>query len=68
MHRSIAAQIRSDQGGTTGIGFAVPIDAARRSLRQLLTKDKVEYAYAGLQAEDVTPSPGTSGWPSAAGR
>jgi S1-C subfamily serine protease len=52
----IAAQIRSDQGGSAGIGFAVPIDSARRSLRQLLTKGKVEYAYAGLQTEDVTES------------
>lgn len=52
----INAQIRTDQGGTSGIGFAVPIDAARRSLRQLLTKGKVRYAYAGIQAEDVTPA------------
>jgi S1-C subfamily serine protease len=52
----INAQIRSDQGGSSGIGFAVPIDSARRSLDQLLTKGKVEYAYAGVQAEDLTPS------------
>ena len=52
----INAQIRSDAGGPAGIGFAVPIDAARRSLRSLLTKGKVEYAYAGVQAEDLTPS------------
>ena len=52
----INAQIRSDQGGSAGIGFAVPIDAARRSLRQLLTKGHSTYAYAGVQTEDVTPS------------
>jgi S1-C subfamily serine protease len=52
----INAQIRTDQGGATGIGFAVPIDAARRSLHQLLTKGSVSYAYAGIQAEDLTPS------------
>jgi S1-C subfamily serine protease len=52
----INAQIRSDQGGSAGIGFAVPIDAARRSLRQLLTKGHSTYAYAGLQTEDLTPS------------
>jgi S1-C subfamily serine protease len=52
----IAAQIRSDQGGASGIGFAVPIDAARRSLHELLTKGHVAYAYAGVQTEDVTPS------------
>jgi len=52
----INAQIRSDQGGSSGIGFAVPIDAARRSLRQLLTKGHSTYAYAGVQTEDLTPS------------
>jgi S1-C subfamily serine protease len=52
----ITAQIRSDAGGPTGIGFAVPIDSARRSLEQLLTKGKVVYAYAGIEAEDLTPS------------
>jgi 2-alkenal reductase len=52
----INAQIRSDQGGASGIGFAVPIDSAKRSLRQLLTKGRVAYAYAGVQAEDLTPS------------
>jgi 2-alkenal reductase len=53
----INAQIRSDQGGgASGIGFAVPIDAARRSLRELLTKGHISYAYAGVQAEDLTAS------------
>lgn len=52
----INAQMRSDQGGSTGIGFAVPIDSARRSLRELLTKGHVSYAYAGVQTEDLTPS------------
>jgi 2-alkenal reductase len=52
----INAQIRSDAGGPTGIGFAVPIDAARRSLRELLSQGHVDYAYAGVQAEDLTPS------------
>jgi S1-C subfamily serine protease len=52
----INAQIRSDQGGSAGIGFAVPIDAARRSLEQLLTKGHSTYAYAGVQTEDLTPS------------
>jgi S1-C subfamily serine protease len=52
----ITAQIRSDSGGPAGIGFAVPIDAAKRSLRALLTKGTVKYAYAGIQAEDLTPS------------
>jgi S1-C subfamily serine protease len=52
----INAQIRSDAGGPTGIGFAVPIDAARRSMKELLAGRRVEYAYAGVQTQDLTPS------------
>lgn len=52
----INAQLRSDPGGSAGVGFAVPIDSARRSLHELLTKGHISYAYAGIQAEDVTPS------------
>jgi S1-C subfamily serine protease len=52
----INAQIRSDSGGSSGIGFAVPIDAARRSLTDLLAHGRVAYAYAGLQTEDMTPA------------
>jgi S1-C subfamily serine protease len=52
----INAQIRTDAGGPAGIGFAVPIDAARRSLGELRAGRKVGYAYAGVQTEDLTPS------------
>jgi 2-alkenal reductase len=52
----ITAQIRNDAGGATGIGFAVPIDAARRSLRELLARGRVAYAYAGVTTEDMTPA------------
>ena len=52
----INAQIRSDSGGSSGIGFAVPIDSARRSLADLLAHGRVAYAYAGLQTQDMTPS------------
>jgi S1-C subfamily serine protease len=52
----INAQIRSDQGGASGVGFAVPIDAARRTVDELLTKGRVSYAFAGVQTEDLTPA------------
>ena len=52
----IAAQIRSDSGAAEGVGFAVPIDAARRTMRQLITTGKVAYAYVGIVTEDVTPT------------
>ncbi|HEY5059307.1 MAG TPA: trypsin-like peptidase domain-containing protein [Gaiellaceae bacterium] len=52
----ITAQIRDDNGGPAGIGFAVPIDSARRSLHDLVATGHVDYAYAGLQTEDLTPA------------
>ncbi|MGE5272972.1 MAG: S1C family serine protease [Verrucomicrobiota bacterium] len=51
----INAQIRSDSGNAEGVGFAVPINAARRSMRQLIATGKVSYAYAGITSEDLTP-------------
>lgn len=50
----IAAQIRTDTGQPEGVGFAVPIDSARRSLRQLLTTGKVAYAFVGVRTVDLT--------------
>jgi S1-C subfamily serine protease len=54
----INAQIRSatGTGNDTGIGFAVPIDAAKHSIAQLITRGRVSYAYVGISTEDVTPS------------
>jgi 2-alkenal reductase len=51
----INAQIRSDSGNAEGVGFAVPINAARRSMEQLLATGKVVYAYVGVTSEDLTP-------------
>ena len=53
----INAQIRSDNGsGFEGVGFAVPINSAKRSLRQLVEHGKVAYAFVGVSAKDLTPS------------
>jgi 2-alkenal reductase len=54
----INAQIRSSgsSSGFEGVGFAVPIDSARRSLEQLEQTGKVEYAFVGIKTEDLTPS------------
>ncbi len=51
----INAQIRSDTGNAEGVGFAVPINAAKRSMAQLLANGKVAYAYVGITSEDLTP-------------
>jgi len=54
----INAQIRSSSGnsGFEGVGFAVPIDSARRSLAQILQTGTVRYAFIGILTEDLTPS------------
>jgi 2-alkenal reductase len=54
----INAQIRSatGRGNDSGIGFAIPIDAAKRSMTQLIAKGKVSYAYVGITTDDMTPS------------
>ena len=53
----INAQIRTESNGAAdGVGFAVPIDSARRSMDELLQSGKVAYAYVGVTTEDVTPS------------
>jgi len=52
----INAQIRSDSGQTEGVGFAIPINAAKRSLEQLAQNRRVVYAYVGVNAQDLTPT------------
>ena len=52
----INAQIRTDSGQSEGVGFAIPINAAKRSFRQLVRSGRVAYAYVGVNAEDLTPT------------
>ena len=52
----INAQIRSDSGSAEGVGFAVPIDSARRSMTQLIATGRVSYAYVGIETEDLIPT------------
>ena len=51
----INAQIRSDSGNAEGVGFAIPINSARRSMEQLIATGRVAYAYIGVTTQDVTP-------------
>lgn len=51
----INAQIRSTSGTAEGVGFAIPIDTARRALEQLMRTGRVSYAYIGVTTQDVTP-------------
>jgi S1-C subfamily serine protease len=52
----INAQIRTDSGDSDGVGFAVPINLATRSMRQLIAGGKVSYPYVGITSDDLTPS------------
>jgi S1-C subfamily serine protease len=64
----ITAQIRSDTGTAEGVGFAVPINSARRSMRQLIARGEVSYAYVGVSTDDLTPGLArTLGYPVARG-
>ena len=51
----INSQIASSGGGGEGVGFAVPIDTARRSLDQLRRAGHVRYAYLGVSTTTVFP-------------
>ena len=51
----INSQIRTESGDGTGVGFAVPVDVVRRSLKQLRTGGKVRYAYLGVSSRALYP-------------
>ncbi len=47
-------QIESDTNDNAGVGFAVPIDAAKSVAQTLIAGGKVRHAYVGIRIEDVT--------------
>ena len=51
----INAQIRSESGTAEGVGFAIPINAARRSMEQLIATGEVRYAWLGVTTQTLTP-------------
>jgi 2-alkenal reductase len=51
----INAQIRSASGNAEGVGFAVPINSAKRSMDQLIESGRVRYAWLGVSTQTVTP-------------
>jgi 2-alkenal reductase len=53
----INAQIDSQSGANdASVGFAIPIDAAKRSMEQLVASGRVAYGFAGIETEELTPS------------
>lgn len=51
----INQQIDTTSGTGQGVGFAVPIDLASRSIDQLREDGKVEYAYMGVTTQQLYP-------------
>jgi S1-C subfamily serine protease len=51
----INSQIKSTSGGGEGVGFAIPVDTVRRSLRDLRSDGKVDYGYLGVTSQPLYP-------------
>ena len=51
----INAQIKSQSGGGEGVGFAIPVDAVRRSLEELRADGSVSYGYLGVTTVSLWP-------------
>jgi S1-C subfamily serine protease len=51
----INAQIKTRSGGGEGVGFAIPIDTVRRSLRELRDDGTVDYAFLGVTTFTLWP-------------
>jgi len=47
--------IASNTGGSQGYGFAIPINAARKAIDDLIKLGRVEYAWLGVQIQTVNP-------------
>jgi 2-alkenal reductase len=52
----INAQIRSNSGLSEGVGFAVPINAAKRTMEELIEHGTVAYGYVGVRTDDLWPA------------
>ena len=55
----INAQIRSESGVAEGVGFAIPIDSALRSMEQLVESGSVAYPWIGTCTATLVPGVAT---------
>lgn len=51
----INTAIFSQNGGSIGIGFAIPINLALQIMEQLLESGQVQRGFLGIQAQDLSP-------------
>jgi S1-C subfamily serine protease len=52
----VNAQIRSDSGGSDGVGFAIPSNTIKTIASQLIGSGKVEHAYLGVSVQTIPSS------------
>ena len=52
----VNAQIRSDGGGSDGVGFAIPSNTVREISGQLIESGEVEHAYLGVSVQTIPPT------------
>lgn len=52
----INTAIFTPSGGSVGIGFAIPINTAKRILNELITKGYVAYAWIGIDTQTLLPA------------
>ncbi len=51
----INAAIFTPSGGSVGIGFAVPVNTAKRLLPQLIARGRASHPWLGISGMDITP-------------
>jgi S1-C subfamily serine protease len=51
----INAQIKTESGEGSGVGFAVPVDIIKRSLHDLRASGRVAYGYLGVSSQSLYP-------------
>ncbi len=52
----INTAIFTPSGGSVGIGFAIPVNTAKRLLPQLIGRGRASHPWMGIQGLDITPS------------
>ena len=59
--------IAAPSGGSVGLGFAIPINNAKKAITDFVSKGKVEYGWLGVQPDDVqTVDPTNESYPGVA--
>ena len=53
----INSAIYSENGGSQGIGFAIPVSLARTVLEQIIRDGEVTRGWLGIEPQEITPEP-----------